>query len=163
MPHHLHLPTRFAAGVAAGTLATGAMSAVMLGAKKAGLLGKMPPKKIAEWALGKISPLLRHDSVSKPVSLLAHFGYGAGAGGLFGIFTKGARPSGPVALAAKGSLYGLAVWAASYLGWVPAMNIMPRATRDRRDRQISMAIAHIVFGATLGALLSLTERSAARG
>ena len=56
-------------------------------------------------------------------------------------------------LAARGALFGLLVWGVSYLGWVPAAKILPPAHRDRRDRQVTMVIAHLVFGASLGLLL----------
>jgi len=40
-----------------------------------------------------------------------------------------------------------------YMGGLPALGIMPRADRDRPGRPQSMALAHIVYGGVLAALL----------
>jgi hypothetical protein len=138
-------PRRLVSGAASGLAATVAMSGVMLGAKRLGLLGKAPPKKIVQWLLGRVSPGLRRDEVATPVAVLAHLGYGAGAGALFGLLS---RRGGAV----KGALFGLAVWAASYRGWIPAVGIMPPPGLDRPGRQPALVLAHLVYGATLGHL-----------
>jgi uncharacterized membrane protein YagU involved in acid resistance len=36
------------------------------------------------------------------------------------------------------------------LGWVPAMRLMPPATRQPAARNFMMIVAHIIWGATLG-------------
>jgi len=51
-----------------------------------------------------------------------------------------------------GAAYGLAVWFASYEGWVPKLGALPHAHRDRWDRQAMMIGAHVAFGAVLGAI-----------
>jgi hypothetical protein len=51
--------------------------------------------------------------------------------------------------------YGLGIYALSYQGWVPALGILPPPRRDRSDRQVTMAPAHVAYGAVLG---RLTER-----
>lgn len=52
--------------------------------------------------------------------------------------------------AATGAAFGLAVWAAGYEGWVPAMGVLPPAHRDKRSRALTMLAAHLVYGAVLG-------------
>jgi hypothetical protein len=46
----------------------------------------------------------------------------------------------------------LSVWALSYQGWVPALGILPPASRDQPGRQWTMVAAHVVYGVVLGAM-----------
>jgi hypothetical protein len=55
-------------------------------------------------------------------------------------------------------VYATAVYAISYLGWIPALNLMPAAGEDRPGRSVTMLVAHWVYGATLGAVLALGEQ-----
>ena len=45
---------------------------------------------------------------------------------------------------------GVAIWAGSYLGWLPAMGILSPATRHPWRRNLLMIVAHIIWGVTLG-------------
>ena len=58
-------------------------------------------------------------------------------------------PLGPIA---SGVGYGLAVWAGSYLGFLPALGLHPPATRESPGRNVMNIGAHLVWGATLGAV-----------
>ena len=51
----------------------------------------------------------------------------------------------------SGALFGLAVWAASYKAWIPALGLMPPPAFDRPGRPTVMALAHLLFGGALGA------------
>jgi hypothetical protein len=46
--------------------------------------------------------------------------------------------------------FGLAVWAVSYLGWLPAAGILSPATEHPARRNALMIGAHVVWGATTG-------------
>lgn len=133
---------RLARGAAAGTLATAAMSGLMLAGGRAGLLGQQPPKRIARAFL----PGHRH--LVKPgervFGTLAHFGFGASSGALFGLLAGDRRARIPLGIG-----YALAIWAASYQGWVPEMKIMPPISRDLPGRVAVMAAAHVVYGTAL--------------
>ena len=83
-------------------------------------------------------------------TLVAHFGYGAATGALYGPLAR--RLPGPALL--KGAAYGLAVWAASYQGWLPAAGIMPPATRQPPERNVTLILSHLVFGTALGAAMA---------
>lgn len=150
-------------GAIAGTVATIPMTLVMIA-----LFRRLPPAqhyplpprlittKLAERT--GIRPIMR-DPTLTVATLLAHFGYGAATGALFP-FLESRRVS--PALAGPG--YGLAVWAASYLGWIPAMHILLAATRHPRERNALMLTAHIVWGAALAgtnALLGLSGKGRA--
>jgi hypothetical protein len=150
------LGAQAARGACAGTLATGAMSAFMFAAQKAGFLGKMPPRIILEDALGAVGLRWRTSHRSrKLLSAIAHFGFGATMGALFAVghalATGSRRPGLP-----SGVAFGGAVWATSYAGAIPELAIMPRPMLDRPGRPTAMILAHVVFGGVLaGALRAL--------
>ena len=60
--------------------------------------------------------------------------------------------------ASAGALYATGIWLVSYQGWVPALGIMPAASRDRRGRVATMLAAHWVYGAALGVLATVLRR-----
>jgi len=133
-------------GAWAGAVATGAMSAVMFGAQRAGLMGRMPPHKITTAALRRLRPWTTPSAPTKALASVAHLGFGVAAGALYGLLRRG---RGSVA----GALgYATAVWAASYVGWVPSLGLMRPAHRDRPGRQPALLAAHLVYGAVLDLL-----------
>jgi hypothetical protein len=73
-------------------------------------------------------------------TLLAHFAYGALTGALYGVASPRAAPI-------SGALYGVGVWCASYLGWIPSFGILKAATAHPARRNGLMLAAHIVWGA----------------
>ncbi|CAN5725232.1 hypothetical protein BH23GEM3_BH23GEM3_25740 [soil metagenome] len=136
-------------GAAAGTVATLPMSVVMLAAQAAGLMGKEPPKLVAEKAFEAVG-VRPSETVDNVATSVAHLGFGFVAGALFGLLRH--RVELPLPPVAQGIAYGLLVYTVSYEGWIPALHIMPWPRNDRPGRQPSMVAAHIVFGAVLGAL-----------
>ncbi|WP_202638617.1 DUF6789 family protein [Bailinhaonella thermotolerans] len=134
-------------GAAGGALATAAMSAVMYAGDKAGLMPDQPPKRITRAVL----PGGR--SLPKPgegaLGLVSHFAFGTAAGALLSLL-RGNRRVPPAA----GAAYGLAIWLASYQGWVPAIGALPPITRDHPSRAALMAAAHIAYGTTLATALN---------
>lgn len=75
-----------------------------------------------------------------------HFGYGAATGALYPLVAD--RMRAPPAV--TGIAFGLGVWAASYLGWIPAARLLAPATRQPAERNTTMILAHIAWGAALG-------------
>lgn len=147
-----------AAGAVAGTLATVPMSAVMLGAQRLGLMGEQPPRKVTDEAVEAVDAEA-DDTTRDRLTVLAHLGFGA-AGGVPLALVLRCLPASLARLgrrrtaAAAGAAYGLAVWTSAYMGWVPALGIMPRADHDRPGRPESMIAAHLVYGGALGALVA---------
>ncbi len=135
-------------GLVGGLVGTVPHSAVLLIARRAGWLGRIPPRAITDEVVesfgadpGEGSRVL--------LSIANHVGFGAGTGALFGLVTpRMSRPAGVLA----GMAYGVVVWLASYHGWVPAIGALPKIHRDRKDRQITLLVAHLAFGAALGAI-----------
>lgn len=149
------------AGAALGAAATVPMSALMLGAQRAGLMGTQPPRRITDEAIEVVDQATDETSVDPPeparraLTALTHVGFGAAAGVPFALLHR-ALP-GRVPSEAAGALYALGVWGSAYLGWVPALGIMPSAEDDRTDRSAGMVAAHLVYGGVLGAGLRLVR------
>lgn len=148
------------AGAVAGTLATGLMSAVMLGAKRIGLMGEMPPETITARFLDRLGWHHRSGETQDLLAVVTHVGFGAAAGSLYAVIQRRLRP--PVPPVVAGMVFATGVWLVSYQGWVPALGIMAPATRDRPGRPQSMLVAHLVFGVVLGALLGRPARGRER-
>ena len=138
-------------GAAAGGVATLPMSGVMLAAGRAGLMGRQPPEMITDAALDAVGVEQPSETVEKAATTATHVGFGMAMGALFALLEDRYRPGTTAVLDGIG--FGLAVWALSYKGWVPALGIMPPPEEDRPGRPESMIAAHVVYGATLGALL----------
>ncbi len=157
-------PPALLQGALAGLLATAPMTAVML------ILHRLLPgyerypaepyritTRVAR-RLG-LSRLLDDTADRVAATTAAHFGYGAAAGALFPPLA--ARLPLPAVLA--GTLYGLVVWGASYLGLVPALGLLSPATRHPRRRNALMIAAHLVWGAALGLLAAQRPRKHGAG
>jgi uncharacterized membrane protein YagU involved in acid resistance len=93
------------------------------------------------------------------VTLAAHFGYGAATGAIYAPMAIENRW--PPLIGGVG--FGLAVWAASYLGLLPAVRLLSPATEHPLRRNALMITAHAVWGATLGLLVNALDRSTAQG
>lgn len=144
-----------------GGVATAAMSAVMLAAQRAGLLGRHPPEHIAERALHIAGIHKPSEETQDALATFLHFAFGMGMGALFGVLQRRVRV--PIGGAPLGIVFGSLVWAVSYKGWIPAFGIMPPPERDRPGRPQSMVLAHWVYGGTLGGALDLAADLRARG
>jgi hypothetical protein len=138
-------------GVLGGAVGTAGMSAVMLAAGKAGLIGEQPPDKIAGAALDAAGVHARDEEEQDAAATLLHFSFGIGCGALFGLLHRRLPFRLPGAL--HGMLFAVIIWAISYQGWIPALGIMPPASKDYPDRSRVMFVAHLVYGALLGAIV----------
>ena len=135
---------RAVTGLASGAAATLPMTLAMF-ALRARMprewFKTLPPRKITLNLLHRLG--LSRDLDRKEKSRLvglSHFGYGAAAGALYGLLPR--RLPGP--------LYGLIVWAVSYLGAMPAMSLYRRADKDPASRNTLMIASHLVWGTFLG-------------
>jgi hypothetical protein len=145
-----------ARGFKAGLVATTTMTAAMFALQKAGLLGRMPPRLLTERTLGRFG--LRRKT-SKPtrrvLTALMHCGFGGTMGAIFevtrsAIAVRRGRVGSLGAVVGAGTAFGALIWTVSYAGWIPALGLMPRPSKDRPGRPTSMILAHLIFGATLG-------------
>ena len=128
-------------GAAAGLVATGAMSALMHALRDQ--VGEQPPDAIVTSA-ADAADLDVPEPVLDAAAVAMHVGFGASIGGAYALLPR----VGPPVL--RGVATGLAVYAVSYQGWIPALGILPPATRDRPGRPAVIIAAHVVYGAVLG-------------
>jgi hypothetical protein len=149
------LSTTVRTGAISGAAATVAMSAVMLFAQKLGLQGEQPPEAIVESAFDA-GDVDRSERTENAVASVAHLGFGATCGAAYALLRRLVHLGGPELVHSVG--FGLGVHTASYAGWIPTLGILPWPTRDRGDRQLSMVLAHVVYGAVLGALVARRQR-----
>ncbi len=140
-----------AVDAAAGAIATVAMSGVMVLGARLGLMGEQPPTLVSTHTLRELGVAddRRHGHLLAP---LAHLGFGAAGGAIFGL-TR--RLVADVPRYLHGVLFGLGVWAVSYMGWIPALGILPPPERDRPGRPVVMVAAHIVYGLVLARLVQV--------
>lgn len=143
------------AGGAAGLVATVPMSAVMAALHQSlppEDRHALPPRHITERVTQEAGV---DDDLSEPekqaLTAAAHFGYGAAAGTVYGLV----RPRIPLPGALSGLVYGLAVWAGSYMGLLPRLRLYRHAVDESAERNAMMIAAHVVWGATLGAATDL--------
>jgi uncharacterized membrane protein YagU involved in acid resistance len=115
----------------------------------------LPPRRITMRAAKKAGVKHLLDEEQKTgATLAAHFGYGTATGAFFGLLApKRAAEAIPAGIG-----FGLLVWSASYLGLLPALDLHPPATRDTFRRNLLMIAAHVVWGATLGAVAAPLRR-----
>lgn len=142
---------RMASGAAAGAVATVVMTFEMALAKRAGLLGEPPPYKLTR----RIFTVLGHRPRGRELhaaTAAAHIAYGAAAGMAYAALPPRLRGR------ATGTAFGVALWAVSYMGWIPKIGLMRSPSRDRPGRPTAMILGHVVFGATLDAALRVAGR-----
>jgi uncharacterized membrane protein YagU involved in acid resistance len=147
-------------GLIAGVVATGPMTTAMILWHRrlpASERYPLPPREIT-------MKLARHAGVADKMSaetrsaatMLAHFGYGGATGAIYGALSDNI----PASTLSKGVAFGLLVWTASYLGVLPGAGILSVATKHPARRNLLMIGAHVVFGATTGALTALLKEEA---
>ena len=140
------------AGAGAGFFATVPMTATMLLLRRLAPETRhapLPPETVTAQAAADahVRDDLGEEGL-RAATVAGHFAYGAAAGALYApIAGRTPRP------VATGVAFGLAMWAVGYLGWVPAIGLMPSATEQPAARNGVMIAAHVVWGATTGLLL----------
>ena len=140
------------AGAAAGLVATAPMTAVMDGIRRVlpwHEQDPIPPRQITARAADAagVGHVLT-EGEKDAAAAAAHFAFGASAGAVYGLLA----PHLPVGPVAGGVGYGLAVWAGSYLGWLPATGLYKQPEHEPAGRHASIVLSHVVWGATLGLL-----------
>lgn len=136
-----------AAGAVAGVVATGPMTFAMDRLHESLPEGEryaLAPRLLTERIL--LAPAkwrdLPEDQRAR-MALVAHYAYGAVTGALYPL---AANVSGAPSVL-TGVLFGVVIWAGSYLGWVPAARALSPAIRHPARRNALMIAAHVAWGA----------------
>lgn len=142
-----------AIGMLAGTVATGPMTLAMALSHR--LLPSherypLPPREITDKLSAKLGLDKKMNGTGKLITTLAaHFGYGSAAGLIYSLISGTSR----LPVLAKGLIFGIALWIASYLGLLPALRILSPATQHPARRNLLMVGAHLIWGAALSGLV----------
>ncbi|HYY93365.1 MAG TPA: DUF6789 family protein [Pyrinomonadaceae bacterium] len=127
----------------------------------------LPPRQVLEGMAEKAGVNEQMDEEDREAATwVSHFAYGMACGALYGALSEGLDSLDvPPALAGVG--FSLAVWAGSYLGWLPAAGIISPATEHPPRRNALMIAAHVVWGVSAGMMVDKLadgghEKSAAR-
>lgn len=143
-----HMIISLVRGALAGAGATVVMTIVMVVSERIGLMDRHPPEHIVERGMTMAGEPPSRQAVDVAAGA-AHFAFGTACGAAFGLLVS-PRASGTVQLLAMP--WAIAIWLVSYFGWIPALRILPPPSEDRPGRAWTMLAAHVVYGATLGAL-----------
>lgn len=140
---------RLALGAAAGLAGTVVMQGMMKASGKLLPDAKPPVKQDpAEFMVNKAKQYVPvPDKVAPAAAKSLQLGYGTTSGLLYATL----RPRGGSAFL-DGSLLGLGVWAAGYLGWLPATDLMPPITEHQPQQIVVPIVQHALFGVAVSAI-----------
>lgn len=127
---------------ARGTVAAMAMTGMRVFTVHAGIVEQPPPEAIfKQKALGLLrrAPRKRRPAVIE----LAHWGYGAGGGAVFGLLPQSMRRR-----AWAGPVYGFLVWIGFEAGIAPALGLR-QAKQLRLVERAALAVDHLLYGLVL--------------
>lgn len=150
-------------GIAAGFVGTLALQVMRTASAKA-LPASMPPirQDPGEFMVQKAEAMLPEAAQARMPSLVqaaaakgVAAGYGLTAGAVYGLLR---REGGDVL--ADGVVLGLGTWAAGYLGWLPALGLMPPVPEQETSEALGPVVRHALFGiVTVAAFRALSRRS----
>jgi uncharacterized membrane protein YagU involved in acid resistance len=138
-------------GTLAGFVATIPMTVFMLATQRflpKGQRYDLPPEIITKELAYRAH--VRHHLNKQQVlgaTLVSHFGYGASMGAVYSLLGKRR----PLPTVVQGVLFGLVVWAGSYLALLPLLGMSESGQSEPVRRNLMMIAAHVVWGTTLGA------------
>ena len=154
---------RLACGAAAGFVGTIALQGVRMATQK-WLPEAMPPirKDPGEFMVEKVEqslppetsarvPAVAETAAAKSLAL----GYGVTAGMLYAALCRNRD-----GVIVNGAALGLGTWAVGYLGWLPAVDLMPPLTEQTPKQATGSVLHHVLFGmATVAAYRWLKSRA----
>lgn len=141
--------TRLALGAVGGFAGTLAVQALMTGRQRM-LPESTPPMReepgtfMVEKAKS-VLPETLHERIPEAVESAAAGALGMGYGLSFGALYAGLRSEGGSPWS-DGLALGTACWAAGYLGWLPALGLMPPVWRQSTSQALVPLAEHLVYG-----------------
>lgn len=139
---------RIIAGAAAGALAVGPLTGVMLALKREAITPSetAPPETASpDGAAASARALPLGLPARLPRQLARRAAWGAGWGVLFGIATGVFRPT-----VVAGLIAGLALGKASQDGWIPPLDPLPESATAEERGELPVMAAYATFGLALG-------------
>lgn len=141
-----------ARGALAGLVGTAVMTAAMVPLKKASMSpGTVAPRQITENLLDKLGVRSGHLSTHafEASWVTLHFGYGTVSGVAYALVQRAIGGERPVL---EGLVFGTALWAAGYCGWLRLAGLYPPPTRlPKREVGAELIATHLIYGATTAA------------
>jgi hypothetical protein len=137
-----------ALGAAAGCAATFLLQGVRTSEQKLLPETMLPMRDPGEFMVEQAEELIpeaTREQVSATVEKIAGkslaVGYGMTAGAIYGAL----RPC-PGNLLIDGTALGLGIWAVGYLGWLPALGLMPPVQQQETQQVAGSIVQHVIFG-----------------
>jgi hypothetical protein len=147
-----HEMNQILGGAVAGLAGTGVMSAAMAIAKAVGLLAGEPPPRTVSRNLEEVVGV--YDDLPGPAFEASwvgqHFAYGSTAGMVYALTRDRLKLADPLP---AGPLFGVALWAFGYVGWLPATGLYPPPTAEPKRRVATLIAAHLIYGTATAAVL----------
>jgi hypothetical protein len=139
---------RASRGALAGLAATVVLTGLRQAWSKVGLVFETAPMQVVDrmeevGLVGDPSPRGRRLLV-----VIAHFAYGAGTGGAFGLLRR--ERGRPTEETAVGSALGVLAWGAGWSSWLPLTGVHRPPWAQKSPRVLLPVIDHAVFGAAWG-------------
>ena len=135
-------PTKVLHAGLRGAIAAMAMTGMRAFTVDLGIVEQSPPEAIfkqrARGLIRRVPRGRRRSAVE-----LAHWGYGAAGGAVFGLLPESTRRR-----AWAGPLYGLAVWVGFEVGIAPALGLT-QASKLRLAERAALAADHLLYGLVL--------------
>lgn len=140
---------RVIVGAAAGLAGTMVMYPIRL-LSQSQLPGTVPPmqQEPGEYMVEQAESLLpegAREKIPDMVETAAAQSLAMGYGATFGVLYAALRPRGGHVLT-DGAALGLASWAAGYLGWLPAVGLMPPVAEQEAGEVIGPIARHVIYG-----------------
>lgn len=133
---------RIAHAALRGAVAAMAMTGMRVLTVSLGIVEESPPQAIFRQRAKGLLRLVPRERRRAAVEL-AHWGYGAAGGGVFGALPAGIRRQ-PWA----GPMYGLAVWAGFEVALAPILGL-EQAKKPRPLERVALAADHLLYGLVL--------------
>ncbi len=160
----MDLKERTVMGAVSGLAGTFVLTGLRRTLDKAGIMDTSAPEQVVR----RIQELDLLESWSpkarQALMVAAHFGYGVGAGAVFGelrhedvglpenelaVKLRGDR-EGPVTEAAVGATLGVLSWGAGWAGWLPVAGVHPAPWTQKTPRALLPVLDHTAYGAAWG-------------
>jgi uncharacterized membrane protein YagU involved in acid resistance len=140
--------TKYLRAGVSGLLATIPMTAIMVKLlDHLSFLEKkeLPPQQITRETLLKAEIPTKDPWKLKIATWLMHFGFGS----LAAVPSAQIQKANAKDIVLRGSLYGIGVWTASYMGWLPLFGYRTNAFEMSPKRNGVMLASHVVWGISL--------------